>query len=61
MPVVDLSEAFDIGEILQSPSAVDRWFLTIHERASVTTAIKKVYGMKDNNDNMHKEATKARV
>ena len=47
--------------ISQSPSAVDRWFLTIHERASVTTAIKKVYGMKDNDNKMHKEATKARV
>ena len=47
--------------ISQSPSAVDRWFLTIHEHASVTTAIKKVYGMKDNDNKMHKEATKARV
>ena len=41
--------------------AVDRWFLTVHERASVTTAIKKVYRMKDNDNKMHKEATKARV
>ena len=47
--------------ISQSPSAVDRWFLTIHERASVATVIKKVYGMKDNDNKMHKEATKARV
>ena len=47
--------------ISQSPSAVDRWFLTIHERASVATVIKKVYGMKDNDNKMHKEATKVRV
>ena len=50
-----------IIEISQSPSAVDRWFLTIHERASVTTVIKKVYGMKENDNKMHREATKARV
>ena len=29
--------------ISQNPGALDRWFLTSHERASVTTALKNVY------------------
>ena len=28
----------------QSPAALERWFLTAHERASVTTAFKEMYG-----------------
>ena len=29
-----------IVEITQSPAALNRWFLTAHERASITTALK---------------------
>ena len=47
--------------ISQTQSALDRWFLTIHERASVTTTLKEVYGVKGNDTTMHKEVTKARV
>ena len=47
--------------ISQTQSAMDRWFLTIHECASVTTTIKDVYGIKGNDSTAHKEATKARV
>ena len=32
----------------QSPAALERWFLTAHERASVTTALKEIYGDNEN-------------
>ena len=32
----------------QSPVALDRWFLTAHECASVTTALKEMYGDDEN-------------
>ena len=47
--------------ISQTQSALNRWVLRIHEHASVTTTLNKVYGIKGNNTTMHKEATKARV
>ena len=46
--------------ISQTQSALDRWFLTIHERALVTTTLKEVYGVKGNDTTMHKEVTKER-
>ena len=33
--------------ISQIPSALERWFLTIHERASITSALKAMYGLQD--------------
>ena len=32
----------------QSPAALERWFLTAHERASVTTALREMYGDDEN-------------
>ena len=32
----------------QSPAALERWFLTAHERASVATALKEMYGDNEN-------------
>ena len=32
----------------QSPAGLERWFLTAHERASVTTALKEIYGDNEN-------------
>ena len=32
----------------QSPAALERWFLTAHERTSVTTALKEMYGDNEN-------------
>ena len=34
--------------ISQSPAAQERWFLTAHERASVTTALREMYGDDEN-------------
>jgi len=31
----------------QIPSALERWFLTIHEGASITSALKAMYGLQD--------------
>ena len=28
----------------QSPAALERWFLTAHERTLVTTALREIYG-----------------
>ena len=30
--------------ISQSPAALERWFLTAHERASITTALREMFG-----------------
>ena len=32
----------------QSPAAQERWFLTAHEHASVTTALREMYGDDEN-------------
>ena len=32
----------------QSPAALERWFLTAHERVSVTTALREMYGDDEN-------------
>ena len=43
--------------ISQSPSALERWFLTIRERASITSALKAMFGLQDGEQASHKEAT----
>ena len=47
--------------ISQSPSALERWFLTIHERASITSAFKAMFGLQDGEQASHKEAAPRRV
>ncbi|CAH3166536.1 unnamed protein product [Porites lobata] len=47
--------------ISQSPSALERWFLTIHERASITCALKAMFGLQDGEQASHKEAAPRRV
>lgn len=49
--------------ISQSPAALERsWFLTSHERASVTTALKDMYAIRDGDRlGTHKEAAPKRV
>ena len=48
--------------ITHNKSALQRWFLTAHERASVTTALKEMYAIRDS-DRMgtHKESQPKRV
>ena len=40
---------------------LQRWFLTIHEQASITSALKAVYGLQDGEQALHKEAAPTRV
>ena len=47
--------------ISQSPSALERWFLTIHERASITSALKAMFGLQDGEQASHKETAPRRV
>ena len=47
--------------ITQSPAALNGWFLTAHERASITTALKEMYGLQDIDKVPHKEAAPKRV
>ena len=47
--------------ISQSPSALERWFLTIHERASITSALKAMFGLQDGEQASYKEAAPRRV
>ena len=47
--------------ISQSPATLDCWFLTMHERASITTALKELYGLQDDGNSVHKEVTPRRV
>ena len=47
--------------ISQSPSALERWFLTIHERASITSALKAMFGLQDGEQASQKEAAPRRV
>ena len=47
--------------ISPSPSALERWFLTIHERASITSALKVMYGLQDGEQASHKEESPRRV
>ena len=47
--------------ISQNTGALDRWFLTSHERASVTTALKKMFTQEHDHVDIHKEAGAKRV
>ena len=47
--------------ISQNPGALDRWFLTSHERASVTTALKDMFTQERHRVDAHKEAVAKRV
>ena len=47
--------------ISQNPAALDRWFLTSHERASVTTALKEMFMQERDSLDVHKEAATKRV
>ena len=47
--------------ISQTPGTLERWFLTIHERASITSALKDFYGLQKSNNGPHKEAKSKRV
>jgi len=47
--------------ISQSPAALSRWFLTVHERASITAALKQMYDLQTSDHTTHKEATTKRV
>ena len=41
--------------ISQNPGALDQWFLTSHEHASVTTATEGMYMQEQNHVDTHKE------
>ncbi|KAK3698753.1 hypothetical protein QZH41_004049 [Actinostola sp. cb2023] len=48
--------------ISQNPEALQRWFLTSHERAAITTAVKQMCGINDpDRVGTHKEAAPKRV
>lgn len=47
--------------ISQSPAALSRWFLTVHERASITAALKQMYDLQTSDHATHKEAAMKRV
>lgn len=47
--------------ISQSPSALEQWFLTIHKRAYITSALKAMFGLQDGEQASHKEAASRRV
>ena len=50
-----------IIRISQNPGALDRWFLTSHEHASVTTAVKDMYMQGHDIVRAHEEAGTKRV
>ncbi|KAJ8034477.1 hypothetical protein HOLleu_21334 [Holothuria leucospilota] len=51
-----------IGGISKEPGALERWFLTSHQRAAITTALKDMCDMQDNDRvSQHKEATSNRI
>ena len=48
--------------ITQKPEALERWFLTCHERAAITPAIKEMCGIEDSERvGTHKESSLARI
>ena len=49
--------------ISKKPGALERWFLTAHERAAVTTATKELCGIRSNvqEEVTHKEAGRQRI
>ena len=44
---LDLKSKGPILGIIQKPEALERWFLTCHERAAITSAIKEICGIED--------------
>ena len=46
--------------ITKKPEALERWFLTSHQRAAITTAVKEMLDMGDN-EVIHKEASPSRI
>ena len=50
-----------IAGITQTPAALNRWFLTAHGRASITTALQEMYALQDSDKVSHKEAAPKRV
>ena len=47
--------------ISQTPTALNRWFLTARERASILSALKQMYGLQSNEQGVLKEAAMKRV
>ena len=47
--------------ITQRPGALEKWFLTAHERAATTTATKDICGIRQTTGEAHKESSKVRV
>lgn len=49
--------------ISQKPGALERWFLTAHERAAATTATKELCGLRNSVEEgvTHKEADPSRI
>ena len=58
---IDSKSSGGVIGISQMRSALERWFLTIHERASITSALKAIYGLQDGKQASHKEAAARRV
>ena len=53
----DSKSSGGVIRISQSPSALEQWFLTIHERASITSALKAMFGLQDG----HKHRTRKQL
>ena len=47
--------------IMQRPSALQKWFLTAHERTATTTATKRMIELNESTRSTHKELSKVRV
>ncbi|CAH3155351.1 unnamed protein product, partial [Pocillopora meandrina] len=47
--------------ITQRPSALQKWFLTAHERTATTTATKRIIDLDESTRSTHKESSKVRV
>ena len=58
---VDSKSRGGIIGIFQNPGALDRWFLTTHKRAPVTTALKNMFTPECDCVDVHKEASSKRV
>ena len=46
--------------ITKQPEALERWFLTSHQRAAITTAMKEMCNMEES-EGPHKEASPFRI
>ena len=47
--------------ISQSSAALSRWLMTVHDRASITAALKQMYDLQTSDHTAHKEAAMKRV